>query len=106
MGKKNPTEPEAEAVYEKPTCKLKIDLPKMKTLFDECAWGPFVSNEEPGRGSWDAEDRASIASEAKGALRKHACGDKGRLSYGNAFNQNQTIKPSFEGVRRDRHRRA
>ena len=72
-------DPTAERVYEKPTCKLKIDLPKMKTLFDECVWGPFVSNEEPGPGSWDAEDRATITSVAKGALRKHACGDKGRI---------------------------
>ena len=70
--------PTAERVYEKPTCELKIDLPKMTTLFDECVWGPFVSNEEPGSGSWDAEDRATITSVAKGALRKHACGDKGR----------------------------
>ena len=40
-------------------------------------WGPFVSNEEPGPGSWDAEDRATIAAVAKGKLKKHVCGDKG-----------------------------
>ena len=76
--KKNPS---AERVYEKPTCKLKIDLPKMNTLFDECVWGPFVSNEEPGPGSWDAEDRATIAAVAKGKLKKHVCGDKGCLLF-------------------------
>ena len=51
----------------------------MKTLFDECVWGPFVSNEEPGPGSWDTEDRATIVTVAKGALKKHVCGDKARF---------------------------
>ena len=76
-GSSDKNNPAAERVYDKPTCKLKIDLPKTKTLFDECVWGPFVSNEEPGPGSWDAEDRATIAAVAKGKLKKHVCGDKG-----------------------------
>ena len=66
--------------YQKPTYKIKLDLPKMKTLFDECVWGPFVSNEEPGPGSWDTEDRATIVTVAKGALKKHVCGDKVRFT--------------------------
>jgi len=37
----------------------KIDLPPVRTLFDECEWMPFISNETPYNDTWDGEDRAS-----------------------------------------------
>jgi len=38
---------------------FKVELPKLKTLFDECNWMPFISNEIPYNDTWDGEDRAS-----------------------------------------------
>jgi hypothetical protein len=38
---------------------FKIDLPPVRTLFDECEWMPFISNETPYNDTWDGEDRAS-----------------------------------------------
>lgn len=38
---------------------IKVELPKLKTLFDECEWMPFISNEIPYNDTWDGEDRAS-----------------------------------------------
>ena len=34
----------------------KVDMPEITTLFDECEWGPFISNEAPP--DYDGEDRA------------------------------------------------
>ena len=56
-------------------------------------WGPFVSNEEPGPGSWDAEDRATIAAVAKGKLKKHVCGDKGGFLL--SISANMKLIPFF-----------
>lgn len=52
---------------------IRVDLPQVKTLFDECRWQPFISNEYPQPDTWDGEDRASAI---KNKLGKHVCGSK------------------------------
>ena len=48
-------------------------MPPAKTLFDECDWQPFVSNESPGPDTWDCEDRASAIKYGTG---RHVCGSR------------------------------
>ena len=40
---------------------VKIALPKVKTLFDECEWKTFVDTSTPSNDTWDAEVRGKIA---------------------------------------------
>lgn len=63
-----------EEVEEKQENQIKIVLPKVETLFDECEWMPFVDTTTPDNGTWDAEVRGSIIRQNK-ALIKHVCND-------------------------------
>lgn len=51
--------------------KYKIDVPAIKTIFDECEWQPFVSHETPQTDTWDGEDRAHAI---EYGTPEHVCG--------------------------------
>ena len=53
---------------------VKIVLPKIKTLFDECEWRPFVDTSTPDNHTWDAEVRGTILRKHK-VLAQHVCND-------------------------------
>merc|ERR1712037_371167 len=64
--------------YQKPEWKdeekVRIELPKTETLFDECHWQPFVDTSTPDNGTWDEEIRGVIHRKNP-KLTKHICGD-------------------------------
>ena len=53
---------------------VKISLPEVKTLFDECEWRPFVDTTSPQNDTWDAEVRGKIVQKHKD-LAQHVCND-------------------------------
>ena len=56
---------------------IKVELPKVKTLFDDCEWRPFISMGYPRKNTWDLEMR-SLAFQKRGKkiYKQHVCGDK------------------------------
>ena len=53
---------------------IKVVVPEVKSLFDECEWRPFFSLSFPYANTWDIEMRA-IALRKKKVYRHHACGE-------------------------------
>lgn len=56
---------------------VKMEFPKVKTLFDECEWQEFISQSRPNANTWDIEDRGSSIKSSKRnekMLLKHKCG--------------------------------
>ena len=54
---------------------IKVVVPDVKSLFDECEWRPFFSLSYPSANTWDIEMRA-IAFKKKRHYRQHACGEE------------------------------
>ena len=55
---------------------IKVELPKVKTLFDDCEWRPFTSLGFPHKNTWDLEMRSLAFRGRKKMFKKHVCGDK------------------------------
>ena len=56
---------------------IKVDLPKVKTLFDDCDWRPFTSLDFPYGNTWDIEMRSkAFHNRYKKHFKGHVCGEK------------------------------
>ena len=51
---------------------IRVELPKVKTLFDECDWRPFLSMRYPYSNTWDIEMRSLVFRKKK--FIGHVCG--------------------------------
>ena len=51
---------------------IRVELPKVKTLFDECDWRPFISMQYPYSNTWDIEMRSLVILRKK-KYRGHVC---------------------------------
>ena len=56
---------------------IKVILPRVRTLFDECTWQPFVSFDFPHSNTWDIEMRSRAFGKRgdKKHFKKHVCGE-------------------------------